>query len=224
MESNKANAIKALSCALCIVAVFVVFSCGGETQRSVFTEGRFEYIEGDVQLNGSPADFDQIIEKESSIATGTASLCDLIFNQKNIVHIGENTIFNVDMADAPGTVNLSRGSLLFVAKKLLQIKDSANLTVITPTAVLGVRGTSFYVNAENENSTYLCICNGSLHAEDINGENELDLAAPHHRALRFIKKNGSITHEDATLLYHGDSDVEQAAEKIGVTIDWTKTD
>ena len=224
MQSTGKTILRSFTKVICILSVFALINCDRGPQPSVFSDGRIDYIEGDVTLNGGAAEADQKIENKSTIETKAASLCDLKFNQKNIVRISENTVFKVNMNDAPGTIEVSQGSLLLVLKKLLAIKDSVDLTVITPTAALGVRGTSFFVNVENENSTYLCICNGTLQSEDKNGENHLELTAPHHRALRYIERNGSIYYEDAALLYHGDSDVEETAEKIGVDIDWTKAD
>jgi hypothetical protein len=224
MKNNYGAIFRSFALMICVLSVFILGSCSRKVQPSVFSDGRIEYCEGDVSLNGGAGEADQKIEDRSTIETKTASLCDLSFNKKNIVHISENTIFNVDMNDAPETIEVSQGSLLLVLKKLLAIKDSADLTVRTPTAALGVRGTSFFVNVENKNSTYLCICNGTLHIEDKNGENNLELTAPHHRAIRYIEKNGAISIEDAPMLYHSDSDVEETAAKIGVDIDWTKAD
>ncbi len=209
---------------LCIGCAVVIAGCSKETQPTVFRDGRVDYLEGDVRLDGTTAELNQQVASHSTVETRSASLADLIFNERNIVHIGENTLFNVNPDDVTGSTAVSRGTLLIVAKKLLQIDDSAGLTVKTPTAVLGVRGTSFFVHVENENSTYICICNGTIHTEDTEGEHAMELTSPHHRAVRYVRKNGSVSVEDAAMLYHSDTDVENVAAKIGVTIDWTKPD
>lgn len=216
--------LKIFSAVFCLLLVILTTGCSSRSQPSVFRKGRMDYIEGEVTLNGTRARLDQEIEDKSTVETGAESLCDLIFNQKNIVHIGENSLFKVDVARDPGAIELSQGSILMIAKKLIALKDSDDLMVRSPTTVLGVRGTSFFVKVEDESSTYLCICNGSLHSTDSEGGNPLELTAPHHRAVRYMQKDGSIVVEDAELLYHGDSDVEKIAEKIGVVIDWTKAD
>jgi hypothetical protein len=209
-----------------LMACFPLLGAGtGESgQQSVFKDGRIDYFEGEVTVNGSGAELNQTLKDKSTIATAAESLCDLVFNQKNIVHIGENSIFNVDMKNDPGTIEMGEGTALLVVKKLIGLKGKDDLTLRTSTAVLGVRGTSFFVKVEGGDSTYVCICNGNLHAEGADGSGGVELSAAHHKAGRFIEKDGSIEFEEATLLYHGDRDVEQAAAKIGVTIDWTKID
>ena len=88
----------------------------------------------------------------------------------------------------------------------------------------GVRGTCFFVKVEDDNSTYVCCCNGSLHLEGVVGEFSKNIAGSHHREVRVTRAGGETEVSSAPLLYHTDEDVEAIAAKIGETIDWTKID
>ena len=88
----------------------------------------------------------------------------------------------------------------------------------------GVRGTCFLVKVEDDNNTYICCCNGSIHLEGTAGEFTRNLAAPHHREVRVTKSATGLSMAAAPMLYHSDADVEAIAARIGEKIDWTKID
>ena len=89
MKNNYGATFRSFAFMICVLSVFILGSCSRKSLPSVFSDGRIEYREGDVTLNGRVAEVDQKIENRSTIETKTASLCDLRFNQSNIVHISE---------------------------------------------------------------------------------------------------------------------------------------
>ncbi|MBN2532549.1 MAG: FecR domain-containing protein [Spirochaetales bacterium] len=106
-------------------------------------------------------------------------------------------------------------------KKLAVLTDSDSFTIQTSTAVLGVRGTSFFVK-EDADSTYVCVCNGRITVMDENGNNSEEIGAKHHVARLFTKSEQGTVIAPAAMLYHTDEDIEKAAEKIGYKINWEK--
>jgi hypothetical protein len=49
------------------------------------------YIEGDVTMNGSPASVGDAVLPGALLTTGADSLCQVVFNTKNIVHMAAGT-------------------------------------------------------------------------------------------------------------------------------------
>ncbi len=111
-----------------------------------------------------------------------------------------------------------------VLKKLATLTGAPTFTVRTPSAVAGVRGTSFFINAVDARTTYICSCNGAVHVEDLRGGSAQDIVAAHHKAVVVTSTDTGATVADSTLLYHTDADLEKVASDIGVTIDWTTPD
>ncbi|MBI9099981.1 MAG: hypothetical protein JEY91_15980, partial [Spirochaetaceae bacterium] len=112
-----------------------------------------------------------------------------------------------------------KGAFSAVLTKLDKfLNGEKEFTVSSPSTVAGVRGTVFFMKVEDENNTYLCICNGAIVADRT--ESELDMQADHHKAYRFTKEGDIVTSEPAELLYHNDEMIERVAGKINYTIPW----
>jgi len=209
---------------LFLFSFLVLFSCTGKSsgkQTPAVTEARVEYSAGDVLVDDKKIKIGDEIKNRSIITTGDDGICEIIFNDKNIIKILENTNFKLDFSGVVITVTLKQGTLINVLKKLAVLTDSESLTVNTPTAVLGVRGTSFFVKADAD-STYVCVCNGVVTVMDKNKTNPEEVRAKHHVARLITKSDQGIKVSPAEMLYHTDEDIEKAAEKIGYKISWDK--
>ena len=78
---------------------------------------------------------------------------------------------------------------------------------------------------ENQDSSYFCVCNGTINLAGKNSDRGEDVTAAHHKGRRFIKgEDGKIITEEAGMLYHGDDVINTLAESIGETVDWTVPD
>jgi hypothetical protein len=82
------------------------------------------------------------------------------------------------------------------------------------------------MKVENPDSTYFCVCNGSIELKEADGKTGDTVVSAHHTARRYIKgKDGKISIEkNPGLLYHDDSGIEKMAKKINVAIDWSQPD
>ena len=94
----------------------------------------------------------------------------------------------------------------------------------TPSAVAGVRGTSFFMKVESPTSTYVCACNGVVQVLGADGSLLKELVGSHHKGVRIQEAGGAPQLTDAPLLYHTDADLEKVAADIGYTIDWNVVD
>jgi hypothetical protein len=183
------------------------------------------YLEGDVTMNGSPAAIGDDVLPGAVITTGKDSVCQVVFNTKNIIHMESTTTLRFDGKVLSRGATLQKGAIAMVLRNLAPSSgDELRFTIKTTTAGAGVRGTCFFVEVEDENNTYICACNGALRLEGDGGQFTQNLASSHHREVRVTRSATGISVNAAPLQYHTDGDVEAVAARIGEKIDWTKID
>ena len=142
----------------------VYFGCSKSPQQAAKENPlMITFLMGDVKKNGASAVTGEIISVNDSIATGIDSVCDLKVGS-SLVRIKEKSIVAVskflksgDTEDAK--VSLEVGKMLCKPKKLLK---SDSFTVSTPTAVAGVRGTSFSVESSANKTTSIMVLDGKV--------------------------------------------------------------
>ncbi|MBN2048940.1 MAG: FecR domain-containing protein [Spirochaetales bacterium] len=180
------------------------------------------YLEGNVTIDGEQAEIGDVIGMTPVIETGSYSLCEIIFRERNILRVGPDTIASIVFSEVIQSVDLQKGSLTSVLKNLAGKADEDSFIVTSPSGSAGVRGTSFYIRVSDDGKeTYICDCNGRLHIADSEGGKEELLEASHHLA-RIITCNGGVcTLEPGKMLYHTDEDIETLAAKIDWTVDWS---
>ena len=194
-------------------------SAQGSVGRSAIT-----YMEGSVTLDGVSAAVGDIVPLGSTIATGDTSLCEIQWNGQNIIRLSAGTTFVFNPGNLQVGSELKKGAIALVLKKVSTVAGGPGFTVRTPSAVAGVRGTTFFINAVDASTTYICSCNGSVHVEDPSGGSAHDMVSAHHKAYLFTTGATGVGVTDSTLLYHSDADMDALAKKIGVSIDWTTPD
>ncbi len=181
------------------------------------------YIEGTVTVNGASVEPGDEIGRKFTIRTEPGARLDLVFDDRNVLSIGQNAFVDIDLTSLVPGVKLERGGVTAVLKKLEVVATGDSFNVQTAQTVMGVRGTSFCIWAD-ASSTYVCACNGEVHTIDAKGNNEEILTAAHHVARLFSPKDGGISVEAAGMLHHTDASVESVASRIAYAIDWTKVD
>ena len=203
------------------VLMLVLLACGA----AAFAADRatIAYIEGDVTMNGAPASIGDDVPPGAVLATSQDSLCQVVFNAKNIVHLAANTTLRFDNAALSRGATLQKGAVAMVLRKLAPAPgNGTRFTIKTSTGVAGVRGTCFFIAMEDENNTYICACNGSIEVDGDANQFSQDLFSSHHAEVRVTRTaSGEETVSPAPLLYHTSADVEAIAAKIGEKIDWT---
>lgn len=181
------------------------------------------YIQGEVLIDGVAPELGDKPGLTFSIRTGADARCDLVFNNGNALSVGQNAVAVLDFASPTAQVNLERGSLSSVMKKLETLVNKDSFVVQTGTAVAGVRGTSFCVWA-NAESAYICACNGIVRTIDNAGGNEQLIEAAHHSARLYSRSGPNIQMETAGMQFHTDELLQSVASRIGYTIDWEHID
>lgn len=191
-----------------------------EPPTQVFT-AEITYLEGEVFINGEPAEFGDIVEADSTLSTSVNSYCELVFLDQNIIRIQENSLVRLDLNLNQSRVELEQGSMAALMNKLRSITDDEPLLITTPTVTAGIRGTAFFVAVENPDSTYFCACNGVIDVRDYQGDNQQTLDADRHKAVRYRIEEGEIIMESAGLLYHDDESMDSLAEELDYQIPWS---
>lgn len=205
-----------------ILALVLSVSCGAAFAADTAS---IVYIEGDVTMNGSPASVGDEVLPGALLTTARDSICQVVFNQKNIVHMAAGTTLRFDAKTLSHGATLQKGAVAMVLRKLVaNPDDQVRFSITTSTAVAGVRGTCFFIAVEDDNHTYICACNGLIHLEGAGGAFTQNLASSHHAELRVTRSDAGISVNAAPLEYHNDGDVEAIAARIGEKIDWTKID
>jgi len=118
---------------------------------------------GDVSKNSLPLDINEIIKEKDIIVTGVDAFCDLKIGD-SIVRIKEKS--RVVISSLLKKTNMEKtklelgiGKMLCKPKKLLK---SDSFIVKTPTAVAGVRGTKFIVEADSLKTTRIKVFDGKV--------------------------------------------------------------
>lgn len=184
----------------------------------VATTARIEYLEGDVRLDGAPAEIGDTVRAGARLTTGTDGLAEIVFGSGNALRVEADTELTLDLDD-PGTgMDVRRGTVAAVFEGLETIGVGTDRTfrVGTPTTVAGVRGTVFFIRVESEDSTYVCTCHGELSFDDGN----MTVRAARHNASRFVRTDAGISAEAAREIYHDSASLNAVADVAGVTIQW----
>lgn len=139
--------------------------------------GRSIYrIEGDVRVDGAPANINTVITGRSLVETGSRSR--IIFVVANDAFILRSN----SMLQMESDAGLIIEGMRILSGRLLTVfgRREKPHTITTSTATIGVRGTGIYVESESERS-YICTCYGStrITAAADTGVS-LDVVAEHH--------------------------------------------
>lgn len=206
----------------------IFFSCTGEKEKSKGTSavitGKIIAMEGTVEMNGKPAQDGDTVHDGAVITTSEDGYCQVQFLGSNIINIFEDSILRISFRDS--TVSLDRGAAAAILRNigtLIQSMDDV-FSIQSGTVVAGIRGTSFYMQREDADTAYFCLCNGEIHLSDSEDRYSQSMSSTHHNAVRITEQNRQIEVRKAPMLYHTDSGMEALASQIGQTMDWTRVE
>ena len=118
------------------------------------------YLEGTATIDGAEARIGDTVPLGAVIVTFPGSLVDIEFNTSNAIRLSEDTTFVFNPRKSPDRERAAEGRAHPRAETDLSRARRAGFLVRTPSAVAGVRGTSFFMKVESPTSTYVCACNG----------------------------------------------------------------
>lgn len=213
---------KALVLTLLILSVLPALFAGGRTEQPLYIPGKgtIHYLEGEVTVNRRPAEIGQIVGLGSAIETGSGSMCEIVFGEKNVFRLLENTLAAFSLNEA--TIELKRGAIGAVFNKLtgLDAEGPGSFRIQSPQVVGGVRGTAFFIKAVDEATTYLCTCFGTIEQQGVGSKSSNEVSAGHHAAYTYTVTGNGIRTQKAGLLYHDDELMDDIARTIDAEIPW----
>jgi len=209
--------VSAISILLVAVAV-----CYGQTGKPVPQIPTITYLEGTVTIDGQRAAIGDTVPLGAVVETSVQSVVDIEFGTRNAIRLSENTTLVLNSLNLQTGSQLRQGSLTLCLKHLARGERGEAFLVRTPSAVCGVRGTSFFMKVESPASTYVCACNGAVQILEQDGGLLREVVASHHKGVRIADTGASPHLEDAPMLYHTDADVEAVAADIGYKINWNE--
>jgi hypothetical protein len=107
------------------------------------------------------------------------------------------------------SILLSLGGLLSVLPKL----HKRPFAVRTSNAVAAVRGTSFFVEARSDDSTYICACMGKLQVSGT-GLKKAPLESEHHTAVMIDTDGSKTSRTPAGQEHHTDAEIDELRNAI----------
>jgi hypothetical protein len=107
------------------------------------------------------------------------------------------------------TLRVKKGWFLIIVRKGVPYE------VFTPTVLAGVRGTVFFFRVYDDDTTYLCDCNGSFDLFDSDtGQLLQSVESQYHTALDIRREQGVVSLMKAKMRYHGDEDILRMAGRF----------
>jgi hypothetical protein len=140
-------------------------------------------IKGNVTVNGKPANEDTFVTAKDTVATDAGSYVILKVGDGAFI-VREKSVLELDGREVLVTaMRLVTGALLSVFGK----RDPVDaISVKTPVATIGIRGTGFYTESEPQ-QTYFCTCYGTTNVAASADPNESEtIKARHHDAPRYV--------------------------------------
>jgi hypothetical protein len=210
-----------------LLPLFLILSCVGEKQKkgtAAEVTGKIIGMEGEVNLAGKPAQTGDSVPDESVITTSANGYCEIQFLDSNIIKVYEDSIIRLSFSKS--TISLDRGAAAAILRNigsLIQGMDDV-FSIQSGAVVAGIRGTSFYMQREDADTAYFCLCNGEINMSDSNGKYSQPMKHTHHGAVRISEKNNQIEVSQAPMLYHTDEDMEALASRLGEKMDWTRVE
>jgi hypothetical protein len=116
-------------------------------------------ISGTTLVNGNEATLTSFIGPNDTIQTAKDSEIIFVVGTNAMILRGESHVeLQGDRGDA---LSLLISGLRIISGKILAVSRNQRMNIKTPTAILGIRGTGVYIEADAE-LTYLCTCYGTV--------------------------------------------------------------
>ena len=180
----------------------IITNRAGAHGKKDFPQG-IRDMRGEVKINGSPVEQGFTVSPGDTVTTGKGGMV-IFVHEQSVYRIGGNTRFTLTTENDGGGTK----SILKIARgKVLSVFRGGRKQVRTPTAVIGVRGSGIYAEAEPER-TYFCTCYGISEISARGGGERETVKAKHHDQPRFIHAPGSGKRiVKAPMLNHTDKDL-----------------
>lgn len=172
----------------------------------------FRHIKGPVSVGATRASVGLTIKPGQSVVTGAGG--------EAVYVVGPDAFLQREKTKIAFEESVGAQFLRVITGRVLSVIGKGrdrerNLQVVTPTATIGIRGSGFYIEAE-EARTYFCLCYGE--AEVIptgNPELKETIQTGHHERPIYIDASGSPMVAPAKLINHTDDELVMLENLVG---------
>lgn len=168
--------------------------------------------QGDVRINGRPAQEGQPVRPGDTIESGTGSQAVFIVGRDAFLIRGDTRI-------ETGGGDMFIDAMRVVTGKILSVFGPGARRIETPTATIGIRGTGMYIEAEPQR-TYVCTCYGTAELQ-VKARPEIreTVATKHHEQPRYIYADNSMPVAErmgkAPVINHTDAELVMLEALVG---------
>ena len=135
--------------------------------------------QGDIQVNGKPAEPGTPVRPGDAIATGKGAYATFVVGQDAFL------VREASRAELIGSGLLVSALRLVTGKLLGVFASGGERRLVTATATIGIRGTGAYIEAE-PTRTYFCLCYGTAEVAATLGGSRESYSTRHHESPRYI--------------------------------------
>jgi hypothetical protein len=161
------------------MVAFVAANCGEKKEQTSLESAKFTYVKGDVLVSGKPATLGQTVSKDATIEVKNNSMAVLQFASAASITLKANSVLsiaNLSKNDSgKPVIELSQNTGSSFSKIA---KGQSEFSIKTPTAVAGVRGTSFELVVGNGKTTQIKLLEGKVQVSKPDATKEEMAAAP----------------------------------------------
>ena len=168
----------------------------------------FHKLEGTVLLNGKPAAQGMLVKPGDKVSTGDNSVAIFVVDRDAFMLRSNSQLEISGVGSAIKTLKLVSG-------KILSVFDKGEKKFILPTAILGIRGTAIYAEADAVRS-YLCTCYGTVDIQSSNNPSAQETVVTRkHDAPRYIYAKGEQLIVKAPVINHTDDELFMLEAMVG---------
>lgn len=172
-------------------------------------------VSGDVKVNNKPATLETPIKVGDTVQTGSNSEIIFVVNSHSMILRSDSKL--VIEAQDTSVSALVIGGLRMLTGKLLSVSRNSPMKVTTATSTIGIRGTGFYVESEQD-QTYFCTCYGQTEVQANNDPTSKEsITASHHDRPVYIVADGAKGNNirSAPFLNHTDQELALIETLVG---------
>lgn len=218
MNPSRRNLLHKLAAgsALAAAAPFLIRHALAMGDR-IHTQGIIK-LEGKVLLNDKPAQAGNLVKPGDSIVTGDNAVVVFVLARDAYLLRGNSKLqlgaVQAGLQTERGVIETT-GSLTLLAGKMLSVFGKGEKRIRVPTAVIGVRGTAIYTEADPVRS-YLCTCYGTvLIQSNKNPAVQETVVTKKHDAPRYIYASGEQLIVKAPVINHTDDELFMLEAMVG---------
>jgi hypothetical protein len=166
-------------------------------------------LEGSVTVNGRDAKIGTPVVLGDRVATARSSQAVIVVGSDAFLMRSQTTI---EVQGSRGTLS----NMLVAAGQVLSVFAKKPVAIKAASASIGIRGTGAYIEVNNDNSVYFCLCYGEALIEGPGMANAREVKTTHHESPLVLRDDGGIMKvEPGPFQNHSDAELVLLESLVG---------